>query len=358
MAQVSKALVLCGGKGTRLRPLTHTMAKQLVPVANRPVLHYVMQHLADVGITQVGIIISPETGHQIRESLAANPWGFTFHFIVQDEPRGLAHAVVVARPFLGDDPFVMYLGDNLLGAGIQELVGNFVAASADAAILLKEVPNPQAFGVAEVDSAGRVVGLIEKPQVPPSNLALVGAYTFSPAIHRAIGAIQPSWRGELEITDAIRQVLEWGGTVQSSVLESWWLDTGKKDDLLEANRVVLDEYARHKIDGEVSEDTRLFGRVTIDRGARLQNCVIRGPVVIGENTQVENSFIGPFTSIGQGCRIIDSSIEHAVLLDGAIVSGIARLEDSIIGQQAIVRKADGRHSVLRLALGDDSEVIL
>lgn len=353
-----KALVLSGGKGTRLRPLSHTMAKQLVPVANRPVLHYVMQHLADAGIREVGVIISPETGAQIKEALADNSWGLEFTFIVQDQPLGLAQAVKTARPFLGDDSFVMYLGDNLLGEGIQEFIQSFVDTGADAAILLKEVANPQAFGVAQVDSAGRVLTLIEKPPDPPSNLALVGVYVFSPAIHAAIDQIQPSWRGELEITDAIRQVLEQGGPVHSAVLHGWWLDTGKKDDLLEANRVVLDEFAAHNVRGTVSADSRIFGRVTIGRGAQIRGTTIRGPVIIGENTVLEDAFIGPFSSIGRDCRVTNSSIEHSVLLDGAMVINVSRLEDSVLGKQAVVRKHDTNRSSFRLMLGDDSEVIL
>jgi glucose-1-phosphate thymidylyltransferase len=353
-----KALVLSGGKGTRLRPLTHTMAKQLVPVANRPVLSYVMQHLAEAGLDEVGVIISPETGGQIREALETNPWGLTFTHIVQERPLGLAQAVKEARPFLGDDPFVMYLGDNLIGQGLGELIAAFHANGADAAILLKEVENPQAFGVAQVDGAGRVVTLIEKPPVPPSNLALVGAYVFSPAIHAAIDQIAPSQRGELEITDAIRRLLEQGRVVHSTLLESWWLDTGKKDDLLEANRVVLDEFATRGIQGEVSADSKVYGRVTIGRGARISGSTIRGPVIIGENTRIEDSFIGPFSSIGASCLVSHSTIEHTVLLDGAQVLGVARLDDSVLGKQAIVRKQGAGNPSLRLMLGDDSEVVL
>lgn len=353
-----KALVLSGGKGTRLRPLTHTMAKQLVPVANRPVLHYVMQHLADAGLVEVGVIISPETGGQIREALDVNPWGLQFTYLVQDRPLGLAQAVRTARPFLGDDPFVMYLGDNLIGEGLGGFIDVFTTRGADAAILLKEVENPQAFGVAQVDGEGRVVTLVEKPKIPPSNLALVGAYVFSPAIHAAIDQIEPSWRGELEITDAIRLLLEQGHAVHSTLLESWWLDTGKKDDLLEANRVVLDEFATRAIHGEVSADSKVFGRVTIGRGARVSGSTIRGPVIIGENTRIENSFIGPFSSIGADCQVADSTIEHTVLLDGAQVLGVARLDDSVLGKQAIVRKQGAGTASLRLMLGDDSEVIL
>ena len=353
-----KALVLSGGKGTRLRPLTHTMAKQLVPVANRPVLHYVMQHLADAGLQEVGVIISPETGGQIREALAENPWGLAFTFIEQAQPLGLAQAVKMARPFLGDEPFVMYLGDNLIGSELTTFVQTFASKHADAAILLKEVDNPQAFGVAEVDAEGRVVNLIEKPKVPPSNLALVGAYVFSPAIHGAIDAITPSWRGELEITDAIRLLLERGHPIQSTRLASWWLDTGEKDDLLEANRVVLDEFAQRDIAGAVDGESKIFGRVTVSAGAQIIGSTVRGPAIIGKNTIIKDSFIGPFTSIGNDCRVLHSSIEHTVLLDGARITEVARLDDSVLGKNAIVSKHTRTNASLRLLLGDDSEVLL
>ena len=353
-----KALVLSGGKGTRLRPLTHTMAKQLVPVANRPVLHYVMQHLADAGLTEVGVIISPETGGQIREALAANPWGLAFTFIEQAQPLGLAQAVKMARPFLGDEPFVMYLGDNLIGSELTTFVQTFAEKHADAAILLKEVDNPQAFGVAEVDAEGRVVNLIEKPQRPPSNLALVGAYVFSPAIHEAIDAITPSWRGELEITDAIHLLLERGHPIHSTRLASWWLDTGKKDDLLEANRVALDEFAQRDIAGAVDAASKIFGRVTVSAGAQIIGSTVRGPAIIGKNTIIKDSFIGPFTSIGNDCGVLHSSIEHTVLLDGARITEVARLDDSVLGKNAIVSKHTRTNASLRLLLGDDSEVLL
>jgi glucose-1-phosphate thymidylyltransferase len=353
-----KALVLSGGRGTRLRPLTHTMAKQLAPVANRPVLHYVMQHLADAGIHEVGVVISPDTGHQIREALAPNPWGFALTFIVQEQPRGLAHAVKTARDFLGDEPFVMYLGDNLIGHGIGDVIRAFDEGQAGAALLLKEVANPSAFGVAEVDEEGRIIRLVEKPKEPPSNLALVGVYVFSPAIHQAIDQIAPSARGELEITDAIQRMLETGQPVHSSVLAQWWLDTGKKDDLLEANRVVLDDLATRSVTGEVAADCTISGRVTIEPGARVRGSTIRGPVIIGAETRIEDSFIGPFTSIGRRCLVQRSTIEHSVLLDDASVLDVARLEDSVMGNRSVVKRLLTAHTATRLMVGDDSEVVL
>lgn len=351
-----KALVLAGGKGTRLRPLTYTMAKQLVPVANRPIIHYVMDQISGVGIKEVGIIISPQTGEQIRESLQENPWDLDFTFLLQEEPKGLAHAVTVAQDFLAEEAFLMYLGDNLIGQGIGGFVEEFRQTQPEALILLKEVDDPRMFGVAEIDATGRVKRLIEKPKEPPSNLALVGIYLFSPAIHGAIAEIEPSWRGELEITDAIQRLLERGKTVKSFVLKSWWLDTGKKDDLLEANRVVLDELTKQDLQGEVDGDSKVVGRVALAKGARVQRSTIRGPVVIGEGTVVTGSFIGPYTSIGKGCTIENAVLEHSVVLDGAQLKDIERMEDSVVGRNALISRDFSQNKALRLMVGDDAEV--
>lgn len=353
-----KALVLAGGKGTRLRPLTHTMAKQLAPVANRPILYYVIRHVLEAAIEDIGVIISPETGDQVRTALAEHFPDRSFTFIVQEQPLGLAHAVRVARSFLGDDPFVMYLGDNLIGQGIGDLIETFHRERADAVILLKEVPDPRMFGVAEVDGDGRVRRLIEKPQSPPSRLALVGVYVFAPCIHEAVEAIQPSWRGELEITDAIQYLLDRGYRVQSRVLQGWWLDTGKKDDLLKANRVILDEQVHRRIEGHVDADSRVTGRVTIEEGARVIRSEIRGPAVIGSGTLVHESFIGPYTSIGRNCYLWRATLEHCVLLDGVRIEGVVRLEDSLIGRNAVLRRTFPERSALRLFIGDDAEVTL
>ncbi len=353
-----RALVLAGGRGTRLRPLTYTIAKQLVPVANKPVLHYVMQHIREAGFREVGVIISPETGDQIRESLAPNPWQLDFTFLLQEQPAGLAHAVKVARPFLQGEPFVMYLGDNLIGQGIREFVRDFEESRADAVILLKEVSNPRLFGVAEVDGSGRVLRLMEKPKDPPSNLALVGVYIFSPAVHEAIDQISPSWRGELEITDAIQKLLEQKRTVRSLVLQSWWLDTGKKDDFLEANRVVLDEWARREIRGDIDVDSRVAGRVILEEGTSVRRSEVRGPAVIGSSSSVEDAFIGPYTSVGRGCTIRTSALEHCVILDGARVEGVGRLEDSILGRNAVVQRISQTSQAVRLMIGDDAKVLL
>ncbi len=359
MAAKLKGLVLSGGRGTRLRPLTHTAAKQLVPVGNRPILFHVLDNLKRAAVKEVGIVISPETGNAVREAVGKGElWGMNIEYILQSEPLGLAHAVKVAQPFLGSDSFVMYLGDNLIGSGISDYRGRFERSDAQASILLKEVENPSSFGIAEVDSQQRVVRLVEKPKEPKSNLALVGIYFFTPAIHEAISRISPSWRGELEITDAIQNLLDAGGEVLSDRIDSWWLDTGKKDDLLTANTVVLDEWVTRRIEGEVDAQSQVTGRVQLGRGSRVINSTVRGPIVVGENVLVENSFIGPFTSIGSGCRIVSSVLEHCVLLENARIEQVDRLEDSLIGKNSVVLKDDKVHQAYRLMIGDDSEVQL
>ena len=354
-----KGLVLSGGRGTRLRPLTHTAAKQLVPVANRPILFHVLDNLQKAAVNDVGIVVSPETGQAIRDAVGdGSAWGMTVSYIEQSEPLGLAHAVKVARPYLGDDAFVMYLGDNLIGSGIERFREEFEQSAAVAAILLKEVDNPSSFGIAEVDAEQRVLSLVEKPLQPKSNLALVGIYFFTPSIHGAIDKIAPSWRGELEITDAIQLLLSQGGKVLSHRIDGWWLDTGKKDDLLTANTVVLDEWVQRKIDGEIDGLSQVTGRVQLGKGSRVANSTVRGPVVIGDDVLVENSFIGPFTSIGNGCRIVSSVLEHCLLLEGARVEFVDRLEDSLLGKNSAVVRDQTSRQAYRLMIGDDSEVLL
>ena len=354
-----KGLVLSGGRGTRLRPLTHTAAKQLVPVANRPILFHVLDNLKNAGVTEVGIVISPETGNAIRETVGdGGSWGMSIEYILQSEPLGLAHAVKVAEPYLGADSFVMYLGDNLIGSGIRSYREKFEASGAPASILLKEVDNPSSFGIAEIDQHKRVIRLVEKPKEPKSNLALVGIYFFTSAIHKAISRITPSWRGELEITDAIQMLLNDGGEVLSDQVEAWWLDTGKKDDLLTANTVVLDEWVKRQIDGDIDSQSQVTGRVQLGKGSRVIKSTVRGPVVIGDNVVVENSFVGPFTSIGGNCRINYSVLEHCVLLENARIEHVDRLEDSLIGKNSVVVKEQNNHQAYRLMIGDDSEVLL
>lgn len=354
-----KGLVLSGGRGTRLRPLTHTAAKQLVPVANRPILFHVLDNLQKAAVNDVGIVISPETGQAIRDAVGdGGAWGMSVSFIEQTEPLGLAHAVKVARPYLGGDAFVMYLGDNLIGSGIESFRDEFEKSAAVASILLKEVDNPSSFGIAEVDGQQRVLSLVEKPKQPQSNLALVGIYFFTAKIHDAIDKIAPSWRGELEITDAIQFLLSQGDKVLSHRIDAWWLDTGKKDDLLTANTVVLDEWVQRKIDGEIDGLSQVTGRVQLGKGSRVVNSTVRGPVVIGDDVLVENSFVGPFTSIGNGCRIVSSVLEHCLLLESARVEFVDRLEDSLLGKNSAVVREQKRRQAYRLMIGDDSEVLL
>ncbi|MEN3016851.1 MAG: glucose-1-phosphate thymidylyltransferase [Candidatus Methanosuratincola petrocarbonis] len=349
-----KALVLSGGKGTRLRPLTFTIAKQLIPVANRPILGYVLDQVAQAGIKEAGIIIAPETGQYVKEYVKdGSEWGLSVEYIPQ-EPLGLAHAVKTAQPFLGDSDFVMCLGDNLQGKGIAGLVRRFRDEKLDCLILLKEVAEPQRFGIAALSPDGRVIRVVEKPKDPPSNLAVVGTYVFSSRVHEAVSRIKPSWRGELEITDAIQAMIDMGARVGAEVLDSWWLDTGKKDDILTANSIVLDEYAERSIQGEVI-DSAIEGRVFVAPGAKIIGSRVRGPSVIGKEAVVERSFVGPYSSIGDGARVADSCVENVVLMECSVVEGVERIEDSLVGKHSKIRKnCKGR--VVRVTVGDYSEV--
>lgn len=351
-----KALILSGGQGTRLRPLTYSGAKQLVPVANRPILFYCIDNIVHAGIRNIGIIISPETGEEIKEAVGdGSRWNAKITYILQETPSGLAHAVKVARRFLKNSPFVMYLGDNLIGTDIKKFVSEFTKKSSDALILLKEVENPKQFGVAEVTRGGSIVRLIEKPDNPPSSLALVGVYIFSSKIQRAIDRIKPSRRGELEITDAIQEMIYLGKDVRSFTLTTWWLDTGKKDDLLTANAIVLDEWGKKSVKGKVDKSSRILGRVTLHKNAIIKGSTVRGPVVIGENTIIDKSFIGPHTSIGDDVRVINSSIEHSVVMNGSEVLDIERVEESLIGKRVKIYR-NSRRKTFRLMLGDDSVI--
>ncbi len=349
-----KALVLSGGKGTRLRPFTFTTAKQLIPVANKPILGYVMDHVSAAGITEVAVIIAPETGKEVKNYIKnGSAWNIKVTYLTQ-EPLGLAHAVKTARDFLAEDDFVMYLGDNLVGKGIIGLIRRFKTENLDTLILLKEVENPTRFGVAVLDDEDNVKNLIEKPKDPPSNLALVGVYIFSNKIHQAIDKIKPSLRGELEITDAIEEMVNRGFKVRAEKLDTWWLDTGKKDDILVANAKILDTYVKRKINGKTTKST-IEGRVTIKKNAKITNSTIRGPCIIGKNCIIRDSFIGPYTSVGEGAQILDSSVEYCVILENALITGVKRLEESLIGRKAKVSK-NHKKRVLKLNLGDYSEV--
>lgn len=349
-----KALVLSGGKGTRLRPLTFTTAKQLIPVANKPVLGYVLDYIAQAGIKDIGVIIAPETGQDVKNYIKdGSAWNVKVTYIPQ-EPLGLAHAVKTARNFLGEDDFIMYLGDNLIGKGVDKLVAKFKKNKLDALVLLKEVEDPTRFGIAVLDSKGRIIKLVEKPKIPPSNLGLVGVYVFSNKIHQSIERISPSWRGELEITDAIQELINLCCKVEAEKLDDWWLDIGKKDDILNANAKILEEYAKRDVRTETTE-SKIEGRVSVHEGTRITNSVIKGPSIIGKNCVIQDSFIGPYTSVGDQTQIIGSSIEYCVILENAFIKGVKRLEESLVGRNTKVMK-NQKHKTLKIIIGDYSEV--
>jgi glucose-1-phosphate thymidylyltransferase len=350
-----KGLILSGGKGTRLRPITHTSAKQLVPVANKPVLFYGIEAIAQAGIDEIGIIIAPETGDEIRVAVGdGSQFGVKVTYIVQDAPAGLAHAVLTAEPFLGVDPFVMYLGDNLLQGGISDLAERFRANEPDALILLTPVSDPENYGVAELDG-DRVVALAEKPAQPRTNLALVGVYMFTAAIHDAARAIEPSARGELEITDAIQHLLDSGMRVESHIVRGWWKDTGRLDDMLEANRLVLDTI-EPRCDGELIE-AQLDGRVIIERDARIERSTVRGPAIIGAGARLTDAYVGPYTAIGERCTIERAEVEHSILLADCTVRDLeVRVEASLLGRNVRVGRDSRQPRAYRLMLGDNSEI--
>jgi glucose-1-phosphate thymidylyltransferase len=350
-----KGLILSGGRGTRLRPLTYTSAKQLVPVANKPVLFYAIEALAAAGIREIGIVVG-DTQAEIRAAVAdGSAWGVSVTYIEQDAPRGLAHAVLISEPFIGDEPFVMYLGDNLLHKGITNFVEEFVREKPAAQILLARVPDPQMFGVAEL-SEGRVVRLVEKPAEPKSDLALVGVYMFSAAVFEAVKSIRPSFRNELEITDAIQYLIDHGLEVRPHIVDGWWKDTGKLEDMLEANRLILDTIQR-RVDGAVDLESRVEGKVIVEAGAVIENSVVRGPVVIGARARIMNAYVGPFTSIMSDAEVRDSEIEHSIVLEGSsIINLAARIEDSLIGKNVRIYRLPVKPSAYRFMLGDNSEV--
>jgi glucose-1-phosphate thymidylyltransferase len=355
-----KGLVLAGGSGTRLRPLTYSGAKQLVPVANRPILFYVVDNLVDAGIRDIGMIISPETGKEVRAAVGdGSAWGARIEYIVQDRPAGLAHAVLIARDYLGGDDLCMFLGDNLIGTKIKSAVDTFHAAPEyEASVMLKEVPNPSSFGVAEVNERGDVVRLVEKPREPKSNLALVGIYLFRKSIFDAIEQIRPSPRGELEITDAIAKLIDLGHKVRFERVTSWWLDTGKKDDLLLANDTVLDDWITADMKGTVDAESRLMGRVRVEEGATIVRSTVRGPAVIGKGARIVDSHVGPFTSIGDRVVLERSAVDHSVIMADSRIVDVRRLEDSLVGRRVTLTPGDSRHGSLSLLVGDDCKIDL
>jgi glucose-1-phosphate thymidylyltransferase len=352
-----KGLILSGGKGTRLRPITHTSAKQLVPVANKPVLFYGIEAMAQAGIEDVGIIIAPETGEEVKAAVGdGSRFDVRITYLPQDQPLGLAHAVLTAEPFLGDAAFVMYLGDNLLQGGIEELVSKFRESAPDALILLTPVPDPDQYGVAELKD-GRVVQLTEKPAEPKTNLALVGVYMFTPAVHQAARSIEPSGRGELEITDAIQRLVDDGLRVEPHIVKGWWKDTGRLEDMLAANRLVLDTIDT-RLDGELV-DSRVDGRVVIESGAKLVNSAVRGPAIIGAGATLTNCYVGPYTAIGEQCKIENAEVEHSILLAGASVSNLAgRMESSLLGRNVSIGRDHQQPRAYRFLVGDNSEIAI
>ena len=351
-----KGLVLAGGKGSRLRPLTATGAKQLVPVANKPVLFYALEQMVDAGITDIGIITG-DTAAQVEAALGdGSAFGARFTFIRQEAPLGLAHAVATAAPFLGHASFCMYLGDNFLKRGIASHVERFRTSGADAQILLKPVADPSALGVAVLDETGHVRRLVEKPAEQVSNLAVIGVYFFPPEIHDITPTLQPSDRGELEITDAIQGLIDAGYTVEPSLIDDEWIDTGKKDDMLEANRVVLSTIER-RVDGTVDARSTISGEVVVEPGAEIVNSIVRGPAVIGTGARIENAFIGPFTAIGDRCRIEGCEIEHSIVMCDSVVRNVGpRISESLIGKEVVVDRREEMPHTLTLMLGDHARV--
>lgn len=376
-----KGLILSGGTGTRLRPITFTSAKQLVPVANKPILFYAIETIRAAGITEIGIIVG-ETKDEVKQAVGdGNQFDVTITYIEQEAPLGLAHAVKIAEPFIGDDSFVMFLGDNLIKDGICGLVDEFKQEKPNCQILLAHVPNPQAFGVAELEDdrspkeptqpgqahraaggstgrmgRGRIKSLVEKPKEPPSDLALVGVYMFDKNIFEAVNAIKPSGRGELEITDAIQYLVDAGYDVQPHVIEGWWKDTGKLEDMLEANRIML-ETIETRIEGTVDKSSVVYGKVIVEAGAKIHGSVVRGPAIIGKNSKILHSYIGPFTSVHDNVLIMNSEIEHSIILADCTIDAIgSRIEDSLLGRNVRVHRSERKPKAYRLMVGDNSEV--
>jgi glucose-1-phosphate thymidylyltransferase len=352
-----KGLILSGGRGTRLRPITFTRAKQLVPVANKPVLFYGIESLAAAGIREVGIIIAPETGDEIRTAVGdGERFGVAITYIEQDEPRGLAHAVLTAEDFIGDSPFVMYLGDNLLRDGIVDLVEQFRTERPDALILLTPVADPQHYGVAELDD-GRVARLVEKPAEPRSDLALVGVYMFTKRIFDAAGAIEPSGRGELEITDAIQGLIDAGLTVDPHIVRGWWKDTGQVQDMLDANRLILDDLDE-RIEGELI-DSRVEGRVVIEPGVTLERATVRGPAIVGRGSRITDAYVGPYSAIGEDVTIEHAELEYSIVLAGSSIRKLeGRIEASLIGRNVSIARGPAQPRAYRFVVGDNAEIAI
>jgi len=352
-----KGIILHGGAGTRLRPLTYSGPKQLIPVANKPISQYVLEDLIDSGVTEIAIVLGETFPELVREHYGdGSKFGVRITYVEQGRPLGIAHAVGLCREFVGDEKFVVYLGDNMLQRGIKRYAKKFLSEGYDAMVLLKEAEDPRRFGVAKLDG-GKIVGVVEKPEVPPSKYALVGVYFFTPIVFDAIKQLKPSWRGEYEITDAIQKLIEWEKNVGYEIVDGWWVDTGKKDDILAVNALILDERAERNVKGEIV-NSRVEGRVEIGEGTRIMNSTVRGPCVIGRNCVIESSYIGPYTSIGDGSQVLNSSVEYSIVLSNAVIRDVERIEESLIGRNAKVIRGGGNRKALRLHVGDYSEVIL
>jgi len=350
-----KGLVLSGGAGTRLRPITHTSAKQLVPVANKPVLFYGLEAMCAAGIDDVGIVVG-ETRAEIEAAVGdGSRFGLKVTYLPQEAPLGLAHAVLIAEGFLGDSPFVMYLGDNLLKEGIAPFVREFARSAPDALILLQQVKDPSSYGIAELDGEGRVARLVEKPAEPRSDLALVGVYLFTPAVFESVKAIAPSARGELEITDAIQHMIDRGLRVEPHTVKGWWKDTGKLEDMLEANRLILSTI-ESDVRGEVVAST-LEGAVQVGEGSLIERCTLRGPVVIGAGCRLSDTFVGPYTAISDGVVVEHAEIEHSIILENSRISRLgARMSDSLIGRDCVIAHSEALPVAYRFMVGDSSQI--
>jgi len=352
-----KGVILHGGAGTRLRPLTYAGPKQLIPIANKPVSQYALEDLITAGIKDIAIVLGETFPELVREYYGdGSKFGVNITYIYQGYPKGIAHAIGLCRDFIGNDKFVVYLGDNMLQNGIKDYIADFINNNYDAMVLLKEVEDPKNFGVAEFDKNGNLIRLIEKPKIPPSNFALIGVYFLTPEIFKMIDQLKPSWRGEYEITDALQMLLEKNYKVGYKIVKGWWFDTGKKDDVLKVNALILDERSQRKIEGEII-NSEIEGRVTIEKNTKIINSIIRGPSIIGKDCHIENAFIGPFTSIGDNAKILNSSIEYSIVMNGAIIENVDRIEDSLIGKNAKVVKREIRKAY-RFNITNHSEVEL
>lgn len=355
-----KGIILHGGSGTRLRPLTFTGPKQLIPVANKPISEYVLEDLVEAGVHDIAIVLGNMYPEKVKEHYGdGTKFNATITYVHQGEPKGIAHAVKLCEDFVGKDRFVLYLGDNLIKGGIAEFTGKFEKdKELDAMILLTQVKDPNRFGVARFDSSGRLIGLIEKPKDPPSNFALAGIYFFSPRIFEMVSALKPSWRGELEITDAIQMLLDRKRNVSYDIIQGWWKDTGKAEDIIEANRLVLDEI-KTQIVGKVEDESSIQGRIIIGKGSIVKKgATIRGPAVIGENTIIEPPvYIGAYTSIGNNCAVRSCEIENSIIMDNCKIDVKERIVDSLIGPNSeITSDGNSMPRGKRFILGESSFV--